>query len=150
MAVQTAINNSTVPFIRSGETVVREAATVSQDAGRTTPLVFGTLMAKKTADGEWVPFTNAAATDGTAIPRGFYLGDEISAASLVAGDVTDVPILVGGGAATLDRDQIVIENSLTLGTVIGSGVASYTVEDAINSVGLFPEFTVDIDEFENA
>ena len=63
---------------------------IAQDAGRTAVLAFGTLLAKVAASGKYTPFINEAAVDGTALPVAIYLGPEISAADLVAGDIEDV------------------------------------------------------------
>ena len=150
MAVQNSTNNSTVPFVRSGISYSKEDQVLLQDAGRSADLAPFTLLAKVAASGKWVPFTDETATDGTAIPSAVYLGDTIAQADIVAGDVTGFgPILVGG-ACTVDDGQLVIENSKTLGTVIGAtSVNARTVNDELRNKGIFVEDTVDIDEFEN-
>jgi hypothetical protein len=150
MAVQSESNNSTVPFILSGISFVSEAETLLTDAGRATPLVHGTLMAKVAASGKWVPFTDETAVNGTAIPQGIFIGSDIAAADLVAGDVVDQPILEGG-ALTIDVQQLVIENSKLLTTVITVGTTDLrTVRDHLMNKGIFTESTVDITGFENA
>lgn len=249
MAVQDRLNVTTVPFIRSGESLTKEAATIQQDAARSTVLSPFTVMAKKnltvpttgTADagntgngtvtgvaaaaggvapivgayvltctfavvnggvfkledpngnivadnltlrvgaglattfvaggliftitdaatdfaaddfftittvavGKWVPFDPSAIADGSALFAGIYLGDEIAAATLVAGDVTDSPMLVGG-ACTIDSGQLVFENSAALATAQADGK---TLEQAMAAYGIFVESTVDIDVHENA
>lgn len=80
------------------------------------------------------------------VPVGIYIGDEIAAAALVAGDITNCPILVGG-PCNLDSSQIVLENSLTLATVIVP--MRKTIEDALLGIGLTPETCVNISEYEN-
>lgn len=148
MAVQSRSDNTNVAFILAGQTVVRESQTFLQDAGRATDLVFGTLVAQVAASKKWVPFTDETATDGTAIAKGIIL-DTIPAASLVAGDVVDIPVLVGSGC-TVAAEQITIENSKTLDTVVGATtVEAHRVEDDLNEIGIFIESTVDIDGFEN-
>jgi len=153
MAVQTLQNNSSVPFIRSGESYTKESETILKDIGRSAPLVFGTVMAKVAASQKWVPLTSLTATDGSAIAQGIFVGADIPAASLVAGDVTGQPILVGG-AVTVDENQITVENSLTLDSVFTEGGATHyivvTVRDLLAMRGIFAEDTVDIDEYENA
>lgn len=149
MSVQNASNYSNVPFVRAKMGLTKDSETILTDAGRTTVLAYGTLMAKVAASQKWVPFTDETATNGTAIPQGFFVGDPITAADLVAGDVEDVPILVGD--AIVDEGQIVIENSKLLTTVITIGTTDLrTVEDHLANRGIFPEETVDIDKFENA
>ncbi len=150
MTVQVSTNNSSVPFVRAGDSLYRDSETLLQDAGRTTPLVCGTLMAKVAASQKWVPFTDETATDGTAIPQGIYIGPDITAAAIVAGDVVDLPILVGA-TVIIDEDQLVIENSKTVNTVITVGTTDLrTVMDRLAARGIFLQATVDITEFENA
>jgi len=158
MAVQASQNNTSVPFIRSGTSYAKENETLLQDAGRSTVLASGTVMAKVAASQKWVPLTSITAVDGSAIAQGIFIGADVTAAALVAGDVTGQPILVGGGC-TVDENQITVENSLTLETVftanaVGTGVATpyylVTVRDLLAQRGIFAKDTVDIDEYENA
>ena len=108
MGVQSSIQNKALAFILSGVALSRPDAIIAQDAGRgAVALVFGTLMAKIVATQKWVPFTNEAATDGSANPQGIYIGADIAGADLVAGDIVWAPILVGN--AVVDINQIVIE-----------------------------------------
>lgn len=150
MAVQSSLDVSNIPFILSGVGLARDDQVILTDAGRAIPLAPFTVMAKVAATGKWVPFTNEAATDGTAIPQGIYIGDEIAAADIVAGDVSDAFILVGKDV-TVDVNQLVIENSKTLDTVITVGTTDLrTVRDHLANRGIFTEETVDISGFENA
>ena len=152
MSVQAESNNSSVPFIRlANPAVIDEEAVLSQDAGRTTVLASKTLMAKIAATQKWEPFTDETATDGTALPQGIYVGPDITAAALVAGDVVDNQILVG--AALIDANQLVIENSKTLDTVINAtggadNINIKTVRDYLADKGLFVEDTTDISGFQ--
>jgi len=148
MAVQGSATNQNFTFVLSGEALSR-TVTLLQDAGRATALVYGTLMAKVAATGKWVPFTDETAVDGTAIARGIYCGDDVTAAALVAGDVTDAPVYVGG-CFTYDTEQLVIENSKLLTTVVdAAAVSAHTVQDDLEKFGMYTELTVDIDELEN-
>jgi hypothetical protein len=149
MSVQTRRDNITVPFLRDGSvSYVRESQTFLTDGGRAVPLVKYTLVAQIAATKKWVPFTDETAVDGTAIAKGIYMGDDIPAADLVAGDVVDRPVLVGG-LVTIDSAQLTIENSKTLNTVVGGAVLEkHRVEDDLNEIGIFVETTVDIDELE--
>jgi hypothetical protein len=150
MSVQNSADRQNKPFFLSGNTLGREAETIEQDVARVDPLLRNTAMAQIAASKKWVPFTDETLLTGEAIVRGIYRGDDIPAADLVAGDVTDVPIVVGGAAATFDTEQLVIENAKTLNTVVAAGtVNAHRVEDDLNRIGLFAESTVDIDEFEN-
>lgn len=148
MNVQTSIVNKVLAFILYGIGYSRPDQTILTDAGRTTVLAFGTLMAKIAATQKWVPFTDETATDGTASPQGIYIGPDIAAADLVAGDIADAHILVG--QASVDADQLVIENSKTLNTIIGvTSVNARTVKDQLAFRGLFVEDTIQISAQEN-
>ncbi|MCK5127573.1 MAG: hypothetical protein KAR42_15055 [candidate division Zixibacteria bacterium] len=148
MAVQAETDNTNVAFIRTGFSLVKNS-TIAQDGSRSAVLAYGTLMAKVSATQLWTPFIDETATDGTAIPQGIYLGQEIAAATLVAGNVVDSLILVGG-ALTIDVNQLVIENSKVLTTVITVGTTDLrTVRDHMANRGIFVESTIDISSFEN-
>lgn len=152
MSVQTSEDIGNIPFILSGTGLVQEAETIEQDAARADVLAYGTLMAKILVGGKWVPFSDETAEDGSAIPQGVYVGDEITAAALIAGDVVNCPILVGG-PVTIDAEQVVIENSKALTTVIAAAANSpvrKTVRDWLADKGLFIESTEDIGGYENA
>ena len=147
MAVQVSINNAILAFILSGLALSRSDQILLTDAGRSTPLLFGTLLAKVAATQKWVPFTSETATDGTASPQGIYIGPDIAAADIVAGDVIDLAVLVGD--AVVDVNQLVIENSKTLDTIIGvTSVNARTVRDQLAFRGIFTEDTVNISGFE--
>lgn len=90
--------------------------------------------------------TAGAGNDGQNLPAGIYTGPEVAAATLVAGDVSDSPILVGAGVL-VDENQIVLENSLTLNDVVIA--LNKTIRAALGNVGIFAESTVDIASYEN-
>ena len=139
---------SNVAFVRQGLPIpLSEAdATVAQDAARSGDLAKYTVMAQQTADGKWVPLTDVAATDGTAKPAGISL-TLITEADIKAGD-TKAVILVGD--FIFDKNQLVLENSLTLATAIGAGVELTTIERELRKLGIYAEDTIDIQSFENA
>lgn len=152
MSVQASSDISSVPFIRfANPAAIENEAVLEQDAGRATVLASLTLMGKVAASQKWVPFTDETATDGSAIPQGVYLGPDVAAADLVAGDISDNQILVG--AAFFDTNQLVIENSKTLDTVIeatggADNINIKTVRDYLADKGLFAEDTTDISGFQ--
>lgn len=150
MAVQVRLNNDNRPFILSGDGFKETDAVFLQDAGRgAVALVFGTLVAKVASTGKYVPFTDETATDGTAVPAGIFVGNNITGAALVAGDVIDQVILIGG-SVTIDVSQLTIENSKLLTTVIvGSAIFTQTVKDYLVDKGIFVESTVAISATEN-
>lgn len=153
MSVQVQQDNNTEPFVLGGVSYSKDGQTILTDAGRTDPLLFGTVLAKVAASQKWVPLTSLTETTGESVAQGIYMGDTIAAATIAAGDVTNVgPILVGGGCA-VDTDQIVLENSLTLDSVFSASDATnvyevITVRDQLARRGIFAEATVSIDEFE--
>lgn len=144
MSVQVTTQNTTEDLYMSGMAISKDQETLLQDAERTAPLVFGTIMAKVAASGKWVPLTNVAATNGEAIARGIFVGADVAAADLVAGDVVDQPIVVGGDALVVDENLITLENSLTLATVVGATLEQRTIEDDLISVGIFAGESISI------
>ena len=152
MSVQNSENIANIPFILSGNGLVQEAQTIAQDAARDGDIEYGTVMGRVLSTGLWVPFEDETAEDGTAIPQGIYVGDAIAEADIQAGNVVNCPILVGG-QVTIDGDQLVIENSKSLNTVIAAAANSpvrKTVRDWLADKGLFIESTEDIASYENA
>lgn len=150
MAVQNRVDSTTVPLITSGYSFVRNGD-IAQNAQRTTPLLYGTVMAQIAATGLWTPFVAVNGVDGSAIPRGIYLGDDIAAADLVAGDIEDVPILVGG-CCTVNESEIVFDDgTLTADSIIGAAsIHAVTARMALQQAsGIFMELSIDISEFEN-
>jgi len=146
MGVQTRADYTNMPFVLSGNALGKDAQTFLQDAGRgAVALAKYTLCSIVSASGKWVPFTDETATDGTQIPAGIIMA-EISGAELVAGDVINVPVLIGNGIS-IDENQLVIENSKTLTTVITT--SDLTVGAELQRQGISTEATVAIDEFEN-
>ena len=147
MAVQSRQDISTVPLIRSGDTFVT-LETLAYSSGD--DLERGTVLAKKSADGKYVAFTDESATDGSALPAGIYLGPTIDDSDLDGTDIDNVEVLTGG-ACTIDASQVLLHNSKTLNTAIGGSAAfNATVRDILAWRGIFVEETVDIDEFENS
>jgi hypothetical protein len=149
MAVQGGTNIANLPFILSGDSLMKESETVLQDAGRgTADMVIYTLMAYNPTSKKWVPFTDETAVDGTQIPKGILMRT-LDAADIVAGDVLNVPIVVGG-SITIDKNQLVIENSKTLDTIVNVPTnLNQSVSDLLQWAGIYPEDTVNIDEYEN-
>jgi hypothetical protein len=86
----------------------------------------------------------------TTIPAGIYVGSEIAAATLVAGDVTKKQVLVGGFPAYVDKNQLVFENSQALTSVIKVNGLAVTVEDHLfNNLGIIAIDSVAMDAQEN-
>ena len=108
--------------------------TILQDAGRTTVLKHGTVMGRIATSGKWKPWVNTA-TDGSALAVGIYDGEDIPAATLVAGDITGNVILVGQDII-VNENVLVIEGGLTLATVIGTGVTTTTLREQLRVRGI--------------
>lgn len=158
MALQGRVDQKNFPFFLGGSTMARDAETILTNAGRVTPLVFGTVMAQVASSKKWVPLTDVAASaTGENVARGIYVGDDITAAALVAGDVTNCPIVVGGVGVTVDAQQLVLENSLTIDSVVSddpagadnAAVCARRIEDDLRRIGIFVESTIDIMALEN-
>lgn len=149
MAVENRQDNTTVPLILSENSLFKNE-TIITDAQRTTPLLYGTVMAKIAASGLWTPFINVAGVDGSAIPRGIYIGDDIAAADLVAGNISDVPMLVGN--ATVNESLVVFDDgTLNAESVIGAAtIHAAMARDVIAAVSnIYFELTENISEHEN-
>lgn len=148
MSVQARKDTSNKSFILdSSLSLSEDDAVFLQDGGRATPLLFGTLVAKIAASQKYVPYTDETAVNGTAVPAGVYIGADIPAADLVAGDVVDSIVLLGGGAL-IDENKLVIENGKLLTTVIGATLEQRTVEDELNKRGIFVGASEDSTSFE--
>lgn len=79
--------------------------------------------------------TAATGEASVAIPAGIYVGDDIAAATVVAGDVSDADLLVGSDKM-IDEDMIVLENSLTLESVIVD--TGKTIRQELQDIGIYP------------
>lgn len=148
MPVQNRTDYSTDQFVRSGTPLYKEAETVKTDGARVGDMAKNTVMSYDSATKKWVPFTDETAVDGTQIPKGF-LKATLSEAEIKAGDVLNVPILVGRDI-TVTRSMAVIENAKTLDTIINVPVnLKATVEELLRWTGIYVESTIDVDGYEN-
>jgi len=158
MAVQGRTDFTNYPFWIGGASAVlltRDNETILQNGARATVLKKYTVMAQVAATKKWVPLTDVAAVDGSNTARGVYVGGDIAAAALVAGDVVG-PIAVGG-LTMFDASLVVLENSLTLDSVCSddpagadNGVVNVRrIEDDLARIGLYAEQTIDINKLEN-
>ena len=90
-------------------------------------------------------FLNGLTTVGTvtaatgevtaSLPAGIYMGEELTAAAIVAADITDVHLLIGKDKM-IDEDMIVLENSLTLASVISA--TGLTIRQHLQNMGIYP------------
>lgn len=105
-------------------------------------LVNKTVVAQVPGTEEWVALTDVTATDGTQFPTGIYMGPDITAADLEAGDVEDAQILVSG--VSFDEDQVVFQGSVGFSSVVTT--ADLTVRMSMIKGGLAPEKTTNISD----
>ena len=99
-----------------------------------------------TADGDYVPLA-IDGVGGAEYVAGIFLGAEILAATIVAGDVANQLALLGGNLTVTGDDVVLDDGVMTLDTVLPSGK---TVNEELALLGIFTEDTVDISSFENA
>jgi hypothetical protein len=126
--------------IRIGGLFPRSATDQSfaQDAGRSTPVLTGTLIGQIAASGKWITVTDLALTTGEVNVMTIYEGDEIPAADLVAGDVYVGDICIGGDVRFNENYPVTLENSLTLDSVIGaSTVWATTIRRHLETRGIY-------------
>jgi hypothetical protein len=100
-------------------------------------------------------FINGATGTGTAtagtvitganLPQGIYDGSDITAAALVAADVTGKDIIVAN--TIVDEDQLVLENSLDLDDVMPCGLS---IRAYLRMFGIIPVPTTSQAGYENA
>lgn len=94
--------------------------------------------------------TAATGDNYTTIPAGIYIGTSITAAALVAADVTKKQMLVGGFPVYVDKNQLVFEGSQALTSVIKVNGLAITVEDyLVQYLGIIAIDSVAMDAQEN-
>ena len=151
MSVQARSNNDTTPFILAGQSLIKKG-TIVKDAGRTAVLKKYTVLAQVASTGKYTPYVSASQTTGASVPCAIYLGDDIAAADLVAGDVGDLDILVGGGCL-VDKNQVVYDGGTLSNSSVVIAIANafwtMTAEKCLGLFGIFQQDTIDISEIEN-
>lgn len=159
MSVQSSQAQANIPFILEGKTLVELGQTLLTIAGRTVPLYKHTIMCQIASTRKWAPWlqANLAGTTGTQYPWGIYMGDDLTAAQIAAGDVENLPILVGGSGVVIDEGQLVFDLGDTgvgaLGTLnviptVPTNLA-LTARSILNLKGIFPKSVVAISAAEN-
>jgi len=86
--------------------------------------------------------TAGTGDDGEDLPAGIYRGSAITAAALIAGDVTGNDILVGG-PCIIDETGLVLENSLTLNSIVVK--TGKTIRATLIALGLNPRPSINVD-----
>ena len=139
MSVQARMDNTTTPLITSGFSYTKNGI-IAQDGARATTLYGNTVMSYDATTKKWSP------TGAQMWPHGIYVGDDIPAADLVAGDIEDCAILIGG-CCTVDADMVVYDgNAIDEDTAIFGFFAVWAI---LSSYGIFIETGVAISGFEN-
>jgi len=102
-------------------------------------------------DGDTAGATVTAATGSpvTGIPAGILVRN-LTATQVAAADVANVPVIVGGQGLVVDKNQIVLENSLALTDIVYAGDKHKSIADCLKELGIFISNAVDIDGFENS
>ena len=80
--------------------------------------------------------TAATGGNGENLPFGLYWNNDLAAASLVAADVTNQKVLIKGKPILIDEDLIVLENSLTLASVVTA--TGKTIRQHLEDLGIIP------------
>jgi hypothetical protein len=141
---QGRIDQDVTPILRFGESLIRDNETLLTDGGRSGDLVKYTVLSRNPTSRKLVPLTDIAATDGTEIPVGLS-AQSATEAEIQAGDVTGFQLYVK--VERIDEASIVLENSLTLDSVIAS--RDQTIRDLLHLIDIYPEPGQDIDRSEN-
>ena len=151
MAVQTRLNNDTTPFILGGQSLIKKGV-IAQNGARKTVLKKYTVLAQVASTGKYTPYVSGTTATGASVPSAIYLGDDIAAADLVAGDVGDLDILVGGGCL-VDKNQVVYDGGTLSNSSVVIAIANafwtMTAEKCLGLFGIFQQDTIDISEIEN-
>ena len=86
--------------------------------------------------------TAATGEASTSIPSGIFIGTDIAAADLVAGDVTDQLVAIVGDPADFDDSKVVLEGSLTLDSVVAA--TGKTIRQHLHDLSLIASSTDEI------
>lgn len=138
MALESKVTLDSTGFILGGSGNFKDDQTIQQDAGRgSADMLQNTVMVIDAADLKLKPMTVLTDVTSESNPVGLLMAT-IDAADIVAGDVTNQKLLVGGNIQ-VDEDKIVLENSLTLASLITVPTgAQKTIRQALQDLGIFP------------
>jgi len=151
MALQAKLDNTTVPFVRTGLAATDQTGTLLQDGGRSEGAILQfTVMAFNPTSKKYVPFSNAGDTNGENVPAGIFLGDDVAQQATIDGDVVDFMVLISD--AYFDESQLVFDaaGAITLDTVVTVATNNIkTVRQLLLEIGLIAQSTIDTSGFEN-
>lgn len=81
-----------------------------------------------------ITLTAATGEVSTSIPYGIFWGSSVTAASLVAADVTNRKVLIAGDRYLLDEDDIVLRGSLALTSIVAE--TGKTISQHLRELGI--------------
>lgn len=141
--VQTQSTLAVNTLVLSGVPNEIQTATILQDAGRgTTPLAYATVMGRNPATGKWSPWKSDLAT-GALVNVGIFVHNRaITGAELVAGDVTNMNIIVGGDIRVAESVLVLEKGGDTLDTAFGTAPNNTTLRDLLNRIGIAAQKTI--------
>jgi len=152
MALQVKTTNDiTGFFLNGGAPLIRDNETMAT-SGAGPDIVNNTVLAQDPTTLKWTPIILATATDGTGWPRGIYQGDTILSATIIAGDVTGITVIVGAQVALqVDEAKLVFEaGTLDLDTELGvadaAGVNKKSMRAALNDLNIYPQTVQNFDQ----
>ncbi len=74
----------------------------------------------------------------------------LTAAQIVAADVTDFAVINFGRGLILDQDQVTLENSLALTDIVYANDKNKSIREVMNEIGITFKDTLSVDEYENS
>lgn len=150
MASTASLDIDLTNFILGG-LPIRATGDIADDDSRSGDLAQYTVMAYDTTNENWVPLTDVDALDGTNVPSAIYMGADIAEATIKAGPTSLQPgdLLIGGAGCRVDKNKVVLENSLTLASIClyvdtgGTNGSLGSIEQNLRKLGIFMGDVVD-------
>jgi len=148
MAIQVRNDVIIRQLVKGGVPKLKDSGIIVKNTGATKDIPNGTVLAKDPATNLWEPILDVTATDGTAVPRGIYIGDTIPVADVKAANVTNCNIIVGGPISV--DDGLLLFESGTVALDDNITALKLTVEDALAQIGIFIQSVDFISPLENS
>lgn len=138
MTLESKVTLDSTGTILGGSGNFKDDQTIEQDAGRgTADMVIYTVMVRDAATEKLKPMTVLTDVLSESLPVGL-LWQTVGFAPIVAGDVLNQKLLAGGDIK-IDEGKIIIENSLTLESLITVPAGGQrTIRTALQLLGIFP------------
>jgi hypothetical protein len=137
--------NDTFKFLSAGEGVGQSLSVLSAVVGGAGTDISGAAFLNGLAA------TLVAGTGDVmpGIPAGIS-ARALTAAQIVAADVTDFPVINFGRGLILDQDQVTLENSLALTDIVYANNKNKSIREVMNEIGITFKDTLSVDEYENS